>query len=47
MASSYPDWRRLIVEWDKVERDDWVSALERQLVDAPANTLLVAHSLDV
>jgi len=44
--SSYPNWRRLIVEnWDKVERDDWVSALERQLVNAPANTLLVAHSL--
>lgn len=44
--SSHPNWRRLIVEnWDKVECDDWVSALERQLVNAPANTLLVAHSL--
>ncbi|MDR6739948.1 putative alpha/beta hydrolase family esterase [Herbaspirillum sp. 1173] len=44
--SSHPNWRRLIVgNWDKVECDDWVSALERQLVNAPANTLLVAHSL--
>lgn len=44
--SSHPNWRRLMVDnWDNVECEDWVSALERQLVNAPEDTLLVAHSL--
>ncbi|KQR78407.1 hypothetical protein ASG35_08130 [Burkholderia sp. Leaf177] len=42
----HPHWRRLVVDdWDRVECDDWVSAIDRQIGPHHANTVIVAHSL--
>ncbi|CAE6700497.1 RBBP9/YdeN family alpha/beta hydrolase [Paraburkholderia haematera] len=44
--AAHPDWRRLVVEgWDQVTCDDWVSAIEQQVAESGADTLIVAHSL--
>ncbi|WP_211462011.1 RBBP9/YdeN family alpha/beta hydrolase [Collimonas silvisoli] len=41
-----PEWHRLQVDnWDHVVRDDWVSAIEREVVSLGKDTVLVAHSL--
>jgi predicted alpha/beta hydrolase family esterase len=43
---AHPQWRRLVVDdWDCVECDDWVSAIERQIGPRPTETIIVAHSL--
>jgi predicted alpha/beta hydrolase family esterase len=44
--AAHPHWRRLAVaDWDRVACDDWVSALERELVASGSPPLVVAHSL--
>jgi predicted alpha/beta hydrolase family esterase len=44
-AAAHSDWRRLVVEdWDQVACDDWVSAIEQQVVESGGDTLIVAHS---
>ncbi|MGG1948713.1 alpha/beta hydrolase [Trinickia sp. NRRL B-1857] len=44
--SAHPDWGRLAVgNWDEAACDAWVAALDRQLPDSGAGTIVVAHSL--
>jgi predicted alpha/beta hydrolase family esterase len=43
---AHSQWRRLIVDdWDHVECDDWISAIDLQIGPRPADTVIVAHSL--
>jgi len=42
----HPEFRRARMRnWQSVERDEWVRAVERTLAEVPGETVLVAHSL--
>lgn len=43
---AHPEYRRVMQrDWDYPERDEWVSALDAAIVQAPQPVVLVAHSL--
>lgn len=41
-----PGWRRLrVADWEQVQADDWLAALEREVAELGVGGVLVAHSL--
>lgn len=42
----HPEWRRVQQrDWDRPVRDEWLQALESAMAEAPAPSVLVAHSM--